>query len=574
MAEALPHSPHQQRIEELSSASVRALANDARLHYRDRLLYCENKPVPVRAPHLRVDVTQRDVSTLRGISDALALRLRHSCPRLHAQNSPTEPVPRLVFELLEQLRVETLAPPEMPGMVHNLHQRFTEWAAGFHRSGLTDSSLGILLYTVVQMCWSRLNAQAVLAETEDFIEATRAGIAPMIGHALAGLRRHRGDQEAYAVFALEVAHYVHTAVHTLPKESTDDGPVVDTAVQNSFALLLNFDEEEIPAMEAVATGTSKAFSDANSIYRIYTTEYDTETRAATLVRKALLKEYRQDMDALIGRQGVSRSRLARLLSASLATPSRDGWKYGEEEGYIDGRRLTTLLASPNERRLFTQERYFPRADCLVTFLVDCSGSMKEHSLSVAVMLDILVRHLEQLGASTELLGFTTGAWNGGRAYKDWLRRGRPAFPGRLNEVAYRIFKSADRTWRGARHDIAALLKPDLFREGIDGEAIQWAASRMLARDERRRILVVVSDGCPMDVATKLTNDEFYLDNHLRQVVYEYERSSPLEILGIGLGLDLSSFYRNSLAIDLTQGLQNETLYDIARLFRPQRLRLR
>lgn len=574
MSEQKPHSRQQQQLEELSSASVRALANDRHLHYRDRLLYRDEQVIPVRSPHLRVGPGQRSLLALRGISDALALRLRYSDASLHKKNCPEEPVQRLLFEWLEQLRVETLVPAQLPGMTHNLHQQFFSWSRGFHLSGLTGSTLGILLYTVIQMCWSRLNAHPVLDETEDFIEATRAGIGPLIGTALAGLRRTRHDQAAYAAYALALAQAISAAIDTEHDPDATASADADAVSDSVFALLLDFDEEELTQMQAAVTGLSSVFAKTGGSYRVYTTAYDTEVDAASLVRKELLRDYRQTIDTLVAEQGVSRSRLVRLLSVTLAQPTRDGWNYGQEEGYIDGRRLSTLLVSPEERRLFIQERHHPQAHCVVAFLIDCSGSMKEQIKPVATLVDIMTRALEHVGASTEILGYTTGAWNGGRAHRDWMRRGRPAFPGRLNEVAYRVFKSADRTWRRSRSGIAALLKPDLFREGIDGEAVLWAGTRLLARDEPRKILVVISDGCPMDTATKLTNDEFYLDNHLKQVVRTYERSQEIQVLGVGVGLDLSPFYRHSLALDLSEGLKNQMLYDLAGLFRAARPRFR
>ena len=193
----------------------------------------------------------------------------------------------------------------------------------------------------------------------------------------------------------------------------------------------------------------------------------------------------------------------------------------------------------------------PVADCLVAFLVDCSGSMKQHAESVAMLVDVLARALEMAGVATEILGFTTGAWNGGRALRDWQRAGRPPHPGRLNETCHVVFKNADTPWRRARPEVAALLEPLLFREGIDGEAVDWACARMLARAEPRRLLVVVSDGCPMDTATHLCNDPHYLDQHLRDVVLRHEQARDVEIFGLGVGLDLSPYYGRSHALDLT-----------------------
>jgi cobaltochelatase CobT len=263
----------------------------------------------------------------------------------------------------------------------------------------------------------------------------------------------------------------------------------------------------------------------------------------------LLAEQRERLDRRVAAQGVNVARLARELRALLAEPARDGWDGGQEEGHIDGRRLAQLIASPTERRLFRIEREEPIADCVVSVLIDCSGSMKEHIESVAVLFDVLLRALEQAGVASELLGFTTNAWNGGRAQRDWMRAGRPPHPGRLNEACHMVFKSASTSWRRARPNIGALLKADLFREGIDGEAVEWAMRRLLARDEERKLLIVVSDGSPMDSATQLANDAHYLDHHLKDVVARHEAMGA-EIYGVGVGLDLSPYYSRSHVLNL------------------------
>lgn len=560
----------QQQLEEMSAASMRALTNDARLNWRRQVLHREDMPIHSRAPHLRVAPHARDLTTLRGIGDAHALRLRYSDSALYAQVCPEQPIERLIFELLEQLRVETQVPIGLPGVAANVRDRFLAWSRGYHESRLTDTALGIMLYTVAQMVWSRLNAIPVLAETEDLIEVTRASIAPVLGHALAGLRRHRHDQAVYARYARDLAHIIAQTVQAAQEDQAGSDDDAGTDVENAFALLLDFDDDTVDVAAPAVTGKSRIFHDAGNVYRIFTTQFDEELNAASQVRVELLREYRTELDMLIAQQGLNRSRLRRLLLAALATPRTEGRRDGEEEGQIDGRRLARLVSSPMERRLFTRERITYRAQCAVTFLIDCSGSMKDQIRTVAVLVDSLVRALEQVGATTEVLGFTTGSWNGGRPYREWLRRGRPARPGRLNEVCYRVFKPAHRTWRQSRASIAAMFKPDLFREGIDGEAVQWAASRMLELDVSRHILVVVSDGCPMDTATALTNDEFYLDNHLKHVVAGLLRAREVEVVGVGLGLDLSPFYQRNVAIDISEGLQNQAIYDVARMLRPFR----
>jgi cobaltochelatase CobT len=191
--------------------------------------------------------------------------------------------------------------------------------------------------------------------------------------------------------------------------------------------------------------------------------------------------------------------------------------------------------------------------------------MKQHIESVAMLVDVFVRALEQAGADSEVLGFTTGAWNGGRAQRDWQRAGRPPHPGRLNERCHMVFKDADTPWRRARPGIAALLKSDLFREGIDGEAVDWACTRMALRGVNRRVLIVISDGSPMDSATALANDGHYLDQHLREVVARREQGGAVQICGVGVGLDLSPYYRRSQVLDLSGSASNEAFRDVVAL---------
>ncbi|MFW3616812.1 cobaltochelatase CobT-related protein [Billgrantia antri] len=567
-ASAQQQARRQQRIEELCAASLRAMTGHLDLHYRGRRLYQGEARLPTHAPHLRIDTGQDDFADCRAVADGMALRLLHSDASLHRRCCPEDPVERLVFELLEQLRVETRAPDDMPGMADNLLQRFERWSRDFYRSGLTEGSIGLLLYTVAQMCWSRLHARPVLEETEDYIEGTRASLVGELGTALHGLRRHRHDQAAYAEHALAIARTVGERVRAERAQTEDDeAEDRDEEATGAFALLLDFEEgagdEDVIA--AATTGRSKVFEDAALDYRVFTTRFDREVNAGSLVRRALLRENRERLDQATAEQGINLPRLARRLGSVLWEPRPDGWAFGEEEGRIDGRRLAQLVSSPTERRLFYREQVKLGTDCAVSLLIDCSGSMKHHIMPVTMMAESLIRALEMIGASTELLGFTTGAWNGGRAYQAWMRGGRPPGPGRLNEVCHIVFKDAERSWRRARTDIATLLKPDLFREGIDGEAVEWACERLLARPETRRLLIVISDGCPADSATNLANDAYYLDNHLKEVVARRTREGLVEILGLGVGLDLSPFYRRCLATDMAQALDTHLFDEIVQL---------
>ncbi len=544
-----------QRRERLCAAAVRALTGDAGLHYRDGRLCRNLRPLPLHAPHLRPETPFDDLDAQRGGADAAALRLRYGDLDLHRSLRPEDPIQRLLFELLEQLRCESLVPAGMAGVRQNVRHRFEAWSSAFHRSGWVDSHLGILLYTATQVAWSRLTGWPVLEATEDLIEATRAAVVPILGTALAGMRRHRADQRAFAVHALAFAALIGEMIDAASDgadngDDSDDTDQKKSALRAAFSLALGHDDDAADGIDTAATGLSRVLEDCADGYRVFTRRYDREVLPGRLVRRALLDDYRRQLDQRIGAQGINVGRLARELSLALSVPTRDGWLSGEEQGRIDGRRLAQVVCAPAERRVFQREQYQLRADSAVSFLIDCSGSMKQHVEHVAMLVDILSRALDRAGVANEILGFTTGAWNGGRPRAEWLARGRPAHPGRLNETCHMVFKDARTTWRKARTDIAALLKLDLFREGVDGEAVDWACARLRLQAQPRRTLVVISDGSPIDSATGQANDAFYLDNHLKAVVARQEMAGDVRILGLGVGLDLSPYYRHSLAVDL------------------------
>jgi cobaltochelatase CobT len=556
----------EEQVAELCAGVVRAFSGERDLHFRGRRLHRGRVALPWFAPHLHPSPDTDDFASFRGVADGLALRLTESDAALHESLRPEEPVERMLFEMLEQFRVEAMAPEVMAGMRHNLRHRHEQWSLAFHHSGLTDTARGLLLYAVAQICRARVTGQQVVEETEDMLEATRFALAPLIGHALAGLRKDRADQAVYAVHARAIARTVAAMLHEADEEGSSAArdPHVDDK-RSVFSLVADMDQEIVERFTTAESGRSAVLDDAGGAYRVFSNAYDREHDAATLARKEVLAEHREKLDRRIAAQGVNIARLARELRALLAEPERDGWDGAQEEGLIDGRRLAQLVASPTERRLFRTERMEPVADCVVTFLIDCSGSMKEHAESVAMMADVFARALEQAGVTSEVLGFTTGAWNGGRPQREWVRAGRPPHPGRLNERCHLVFKAAATPWRRARPAMAALLKADLFREGIDGEAIDWACMRLRQRSEARKLLLVISDGSPMDSATHLANDAHYLDHHLRDVVARQEQRGDIAIAGIGVGLDLSPYYSRSHVLDLATSSGNTIFREVIEL---------
>jgi cobaltochelatase CobT len=581
MAAAQSLERAQQQTEELCAAAIRALSGEPDLHFRGGRLHHAGRRLPAFAPHLHPAVGEDDFVSFRGAADGLALRLAFSDAALQRSQCPDEPTARVLFSLLEQMRVEALADPQMPGVRHNLAHRFEQWSLAFHHSGLTETLSGLTVYTLAQMVRARVLGGGVLPHTEDLIETTRGRLAGLIGHELAALRRHRDEQAAYGTAARAIAERVATLLHGLAAQAGGLKPSAREADESNahrFSLWLALDadlEASDAAAPVASTSRSEVLDGAGGRYRAFTTAYDREHPAATLVRPELLREYRERLDAQVAQSGLNVGRLARQLKAVLAEPQQDGTEGAQEEGRIDGARLAQLITSPAERRLFRADRVEPVAHTALTLLIDCSGSMKQHTLPLAMLVDVMARALEAAGATSEVLGYTTGAWNGGRALRDWQRAGRLPQPGRLNERCHLVFKDADTSWRRARLAIAALLKADLFREGLDGEAVEWAAMRLLARPEPRRVLMVLSDGCPMDRATQLANDNTYLGQHLLQVVQRLEQAGPaesLQVFGVGVGLDLSMFYSRCQAIDFGAGLGHATLDEIVGLVGGRRRR--
>lgn len=553
--------PSLAEMEAWGAAMLRAITGDASLQWSGQTLYAGTMPQALTAAHhSNVPV---ELADQRGMLDSAGLRLRLSAQPLHRAHLPADPVERMVFELLEQLRVESLAPASWPGARENMRQRFLGWAQAFIDSGLTESSLGILLLAVALTAWSRLTDQEMPERMSDAIESTRMAISPHLGGFWLQLRRQRQDQAAFIGPALAVARWVGEAVRTAQEEAPRGN--ANPRRRGSFALPLHFDAQNLDELPLARTGDSRAWASSSQAYRVFSRRYDREEMADGLIRAAQLAEFRADMDEEIARSGLHVGRLARYFQQRLAKHHRDGWNFGLEEGYLDGGRLTQLVSDPQQRAIFKDEAQRPVNETAVTFLLDCSGSMKSHAKPMSMLVDVLGRALEMAGASVEVLGFSTGAWNGGRARREWQRAGQPQFPGRLNERLHIIFKNGARRWRHGRHGIAALRKPDIFREGIDGEGVEWACQRLLARPAKRRILMVISDGCPMDTATHQANDEHYLDQHLRQVLAARESAGDVKVCALGVGLDLGVFYRQRLAVDLQQNIDEGLLRAVADL---------
>ncbi|MFT6408002.1 MAG: cobaltochelatase CobT [Arenicella sp.] len=568
------HEVLQQKLENWCAASIRALSGDTSVHFRGHHLVVNNKPLRLQAPYLQLDFSTVEASKIRGIADSIALRLLHSNLDQHQARMPESIVEKIIYEQLEQLRCASLSPEMLPGMRSNLRSRFLFWANQVAASSLTESSIGLLLYSINVVCWSRLQAQAIPVQIEELIEATRLGFNAQIKHHLYQLNKCRDDQDQFALHALAIAKEVMNMIEDSQGEKSDESSVVSTVRQaaksNNISIQwLDLDSISIAKNYDVSRTEDIRQIEAGSDYQIYSKAYDKVIKIGKSIRAAELAKLRAQLDKRLRKQSVNTHRVARYLKQLISSPDRAGWEFGLEEGYLDSARLASLITSPSDRRIFKKEQIRAASDCIVSIVVDNSGSMNNHNDVVAAMIDTLAKALELAEIRTEILGFTTTEWNGGRVVKDWTRAGKPENPGRLTSTCHNIYKAAETPWRRSRLAIAAMLKTDLFREGVDGEALEWAVERIETRPEKNKIIIMVSDGSPMDTATHAANSgrssPNYLDQHLTYVANGVQRRPDIQLCALGVGLDLSAYYRESMAINLSDELATRDFMLIADL---------
>ncbi len=557
------------RLDRVGAAGLRAVSGEPRVEIRGRRLEVAERPILVVVPYLALgdpalgDPALGDpaLGVRRGIMDGLGLRVRHSDPVLHRRLSPEPILERIVFDIAEQFRCEALADPALAGIRVNTAAAFERWSDAARGARVAETGVGLLVYTITHMLRSRLLRVPTSESVDEVIEVTRGNLAKLTGHALRVLPAAVGSQAEFAEPAAEIARLVAELVEDA-EASADDAP--QSVLDNALLLPIDWDLLDELAAGGPADGSSPV---ADRSYHVFTTAYDAETNGVELYREPLLRRARTELDAHIGAQAVSVARLAQRLQRLFPAPVVDGWSGGAEDGALDPARLAQVVADPTNRLIHRTERIRLIGDAAVTFLVDTSGSMKAQRYeSVAVLVDTLVRALELAGVVTEVLGFTTGAWAGGQPMAEWRAAGSPPDPGRLNELNHVVYKRADERWRPARLGLAAMLRTEHYREGLDGEAIEWAYRRLLRRPEGRRVLVVISDGAPMDAATANANRDGFLADHLRAVTRRIEHEGLVELGAIGIDGPLDDLVRNSIALDLTGTLTIGTYDVLHRLF--------
>ncbi len=564
------------QLERHGAASLRALSGEPTAEYRASRLRLGHKAQGFASPHLGVSFAESTLSGSRGIADSLALRLRFSDRELHQALAPTDGIARIFFDVFEQLRCESLADDALRGIQKNLDAAFVQWCNTVHGGAMADSALGILLYSVVHMVRSRLISTIEDEIAEAMIEATRANLSKIIGHELYAFKKERFDQSAFAEHAVSMANKLAAMIDD---DSHDDTDVESVKERHSIILPPDWDGA---GLDEVGDGVAGALAEADVLddsqldtvggYHVFTTEFDKQVSGESLYRESKRADLRATLDKHVLAQAVSVPRLARELQHLFAEPADDGWLFGQEAGLVDARRLAQLVSNPHYKQVFVERRQQPKANSAVTFLIDNSGSMKrQRFVAVATLIDTFCRALQLADVTTEVLGFTTGNWNGGQALEAWRKAGMPEQPGRLGEALHVVYKDQHTAWRRSRSGLSSLLETLHFREGIDGEALLWAYRRLIRQSEPQKYLVVISDGAPMDAATHHNNPDGFLEQHLRDVAGHIEKQTPVQLGAIGIDLDLSDTYQNSVGLDLN-GTLGQASYRVLHTLFSRRMR--
>jgi len=551
-------------------AIMRSLSGDTHLQIRDWHLFHKGLALNALAPHLNFNYLQASWADPRGVLDGVALRLRYSDYELYLSYSPNGQIESLVFEVLEQIRVESICPAGLKGSKQNVENQFIAWLQEFMANGGVEGSIGLLLLSIFSTVWVKLNQRPLPQLIQDVVEATRAGLAAELGPHLVKLKENQFDQASYIKTALEITRLVGSLIDV----EYQNVPSIRTKQKNISNTFLKIEWVQPPSPSSSsekgrnysAQDSKKYLEQSLEQYTVFNSAYDIEIEAKKSIRPAQLAIYQHELSEEIAKLNIPWGKLTRSYQNIFHTKTLKRWETTQTEGLIDRRYLTRIATAPLDRILYKHPSQQIEALGKVTLLIDCSGSMKDQRLKIATCVDSLVRILEQAHIKTEVLGYSTSTWQGGRPFKEWRRSGQAPNPGRLNERAHWIFKDFRTHWRRARPGIAALLRPEIYAESIDGEAVLWAARRLQNESGNQSIqkkLILFSDGCPMDRATIEANGEYFLKNHLLQTIAWCEQQNQFELWGCGIGEELRPHFLNRLSWGQDLDLLSNTLQNWA-----------
>jgi len=554
-------------------------------------------PLPTRA------LPPAEMAKLRGAADAIALKLRHHDEGVHAARVPGRREAREVYDALEDVRVEAIGSQHMSGVAANLRARLNDQceAEGYDRMTRKDqlpmqAALGLLVR-------EKLTGEPAPAPARRVLDLWRDTLGEKADAALAEMASKAADQDAYArasrklLTALDLAEAEVEAESEQDEEEGEGGETSpqqdqsgegESQGQDSESMLgaqpetmqgdaAEDETEEGDEEGAAADGDDRPGGptqrrevpqvDDPSAYKAFTKQFDEIIEADDLCDADELARLRQQLDQQLSHlQGVV-SKLANRLQRRLLAQQQRAWEFDLEEGILDVARLARVVANPTHSLSYKREREADFRDTVVSLLIDNSGSMRGRPITVAAMCsDILARTLERCGVKVEILGFTTRAWKGGQSRERWVAEGKPRNPGRLNDLRHVVYKAADQPWRRARKNLGLMLREGLLKENIDGEALDWSYRRLLQRTEHRRILMVISDGAPVDDSTLSVNPGNYLERHLRKVIAEIEGREAVELIAIGIGHDVTRYYRRAVTIVDAEELGGTMMKKLAELF--------
>jgi len=589
------------------TGAARAIAQDA----ETEVSWSSDAP-QIQGKAMRVPMPGRTIPPdqareARGVADSFALRLRHHNEALHRRAAPAEPVARACYDAIERVRYEAIGGRDYAGMRGNLNAA-TEQRIRTDPITRAEEADDVPLATAVSlMLREQLTGEAVPAAARPGVELVREFVESRSGDDFEQLAGSLTDQAAFQSLALDLLRHLDLVrTEEVEEGAGEDGEEEDTGPQEEEGDEDQGEAGEEQRQEQVAGESAEGDADDSEgeevesetelsegdsgdegeegmmpvrpnrpwtdlpdsfDYSAFTTEFDEVVEATELCDYEELDRLRAYLDSqLTGLQGVV-TRLANRLQRRLMAQQNRSWDFDQEEGLLDAARLARVVISPGHSLSYKVEQEQEFKDTVVTLLIDNSGSMRGRPISIAaISADIMARTLERCGVKVEILGFTTRAWKGGQSREKWLHSGKPASPGRLNDLRHIIYKKADEPMRRARKSLGLMMREGLLKENIDGEALLWAHSRLLARPEDRRILMVISDGAPVDDSTLSVNNAGYLEMHLRKVIDWIERQSPVQLVAIGIGHDVTRYYKRAVTIMDVEQLGGTIIEQLAGLF--------
>ncbi|MDQ2095443.1 cobaltochelatase subunit CobT [Rhodalgimonas zhirmunskyi] len=564
----------------------------------------------MRLPQVSRRMTREEVLLARGTADALALRHKYHDAGTHARYSPEGDLARDIYEAMETARCEAMGARDMPGTAGNIDAKIADDAGRRGYGSITDAAEAPLAAAAGYLIRHLATGRDLPEGARNIMELRQGFIEEQAGETLEGLQEKLADQSDFARFARQVIRDLgygdqlgedpdasddeseedqddqnqdqeqdeedgdeqsqEDSGEADPEQSQDEQQDATEAQVSMDEMAEDemSDEAEMPEGEAPLEPPPPApISDADPDYKAFETEFDEEIAAEDLAEPAELERLRAYLDQQLEPLKGAVSRLANKLQRRLQAQQNRSWEFDLEEGILDAGRLARVVANPTTPLSFKREKDMEFRDTVVTLLLDNSGSMRGRPISIAaICADVLARTLERCDVKVEILGFTTRAWKGGQSREKWLNEGRPQQPGRLNDLRHIIYKRADAPWRRAHPNLGLMMKEGLLKENIDGEALEWAHRRMSQRPEARKIMMVISDGAPVDDSTLSVNPANYLEKHLRDVIAMIEKRKQVELLAIGIGHDVTRYYDRAVTITDVEQLAGAMTEQLAALF--------